>query len=261
MTTTPIRKSLLIIDDVEAERTLLSCYLQQQGYRLYHAHDGMDGIHKARLLVPDLILLDVDMPRCNGLDACKILSRDARTRAVPIIFLSAYATPEERVKGLLAGAVDYIGKPFDFDEVRLRMTVHLRQRPPAPPPHHAVTRPETAETTASATSHLDDILFHSARVHLISQLSNPPSVAELARLSGTNEKRLNAAFRHQAGTTVFGYLREERMKEARSLLHSTGYAVTEVAAHVGFGSCANFSTAFRARFGVTLGLQAASGGS
>lgn len=236
---------ILIVEDTETERTLISCYLQQQGYRLYHAHDGLDGIHKARLLVPDLILMDTDMPRCSGIDACKVLAQDERTRTVPIIFLSAYATPEQRIQGLLAGAADYIAKPFDFDEVRLRIAVHARPRPAS-----GTTR-VAAQDAAATAGHLDELLFHSARVHLLSQLADPPTITELARLAGTNEKRLNAAFRNQTGTTVFGYLREERMKEAHNLLRHTHYPVTDVAEHTGFSSCANFSTAFRARFGVT----------
>lgn len=244
----PIRKSILIIDDVEAERTLISSYLQQQGYRLYHAHDGLDGINKARLLVPDLVLMDADMPRCSGFDACKILTQDAATYSVPIIFVSAYADAAQRVQGLLAGAVDYISKPFDFDEVRLRVSVHLERRP-AKAPVHATPPPDTPEP--GVTSHLNSILFHSARVHLLSRLAEPPDMAELAHLTGTNSKRLNTAFRHYAGVTVFEYLREERMKEARQMLHSTEHSISDIATRLGFSSCANFSTAFRTRFGAS----------
>lgn len=252
----PARKNILVVEDVEAERTLISTYLRQQGYRLFHAHDGLDGIHKARLLIPDLILMDVDMPRCNGYDACKILTQDIRTRAVPIIFLSAHSAPEQRVEGLLAGGVDFISKPFNFDEVRLRLAVHLN-RPPIQDasPNGDSLRDSVSEEDgvnengAHVASSLDTILFYSARVHLLSALSVTPDMAELAHLVGTNSKRLNAAFRNHVGATVFEYLREERMKEARQLLRNTGYSVGEIARRVGFSSGANFSTAFSARFG------------
>lgn len=241
-------KRVLVIDDAEAERMLISTYLQTQGCRLYHAQNGEDGIQKARLLGPDLILMDAEMPRCDGFAACRVLSEDPATAHVPIIFLSAYAEPEQRVRGLLAGAVDYIGKPFDFDEVRLRLSVHLRQRPEptAPPPVHG--DPGAGE---SHDANLHGLLFQGARVHLLKSLREPPGVHELAELIGTNAKRLNEAFRHCAGVTISEYLREERMKEASRLLRHTDASITEIAESIGFGSGANFSTAFKTRFGLT----------
>lgn len=254
----PASKSILVVEDVEAERTLISAYLRQQGYRLFHAHDGLDGVHKARLLVPDLILMDVDMPVCNGYDACRILSQDIKTRSVPVIFLSAYSAPEQRVEGLLVGGVDFISKPFNFDEVRLRLAIHLN-RPPVQGAECGEVALEDSAGVTGATSgegsevadaySVDTILFYSARVHLLSALSVTPDLAELAHLVGTNSKRLNAAFRNCVGVTVFEYLREERMKEARRLLQNTQYSIGEIASRIGFSSGANFSTAFSARFG------------
>lgn len=200
--------------------------------------------------MPDLILMDADMPGCSGYHACKILTRDARTQDVPIIFLSAHAAPEQRVEGLLAGAVDYIAKPFDFDEVRLRLTVHLQGRAePAAPAEMAANSSGEAPPAATSAQNLDSVLFYSARVHLLRMLDGAPGIDDLARRVGTNSKRLNTAFRNHAGVTVFEYLREERMKEAQRLLRNTGQSVSDIAAHVGFSCCANFSTAFRTRFG------------
>lgn len=249
-------KRILVIEDEEAERVLISLYLQQQGCRLYHAHDGIDGINKAKLVLPDLILLDVDMPRCHGYAACRVLSEDPGTRHIPVIFLSAFADAEHRIQGLMAGAVDFVGKPFNFDEIRLRLAVHLRHTSAAgslqsPPP---VLGDEMSCATAShdeGPSFLHQILFQSARVHLIKELAQTPELKELASLVGTNTKRLNEAFRHCAGTTVFEYLREERMKEARRLLQNTAFPVSEIAALVGYKSSANFATAFKDRFGVS----------
>lgn len=249
-------KRILVIDDVEAERMLISTYLQQYGCRLYHAHDGVDGINKARLLAPDLILMDVDMPQCDGYTACKALKGEPATSDVPVIFLSAYATPEKRVEGLLAGGVDYIGKPFDFDEVKLRLCIHLNSREQAARDHRpeetatAMAQPEPDRAESSETS-LYRVLFHSARVHLLRSLDDAPGIQELARLAGTNSKRLNAAFKHCVGMTVFEYLREERMKEASQLLRNTRLSISEIAGRVGFSSSANFATAFKERYGMT----------
>lgn len=241
-------KRVLVIDDSQLERELISTYLQQQGCRLYQAHDGIDGIHKARLIIPDLILMDADMPRCDGYAACKVLTQDPTTAQVPIIFLSAFSAPEQRVQGLVSGAVDYIGKPFDFDEVRLRSCIHMRCSSAAEPGKDRV--PERVDAASGAAS-LDSILFYSARIHLLKSLAETPGIQELASQVGTNSKRLNMAFRTCVGMTVFEYLREERMKEAQQLLRNTSRPISDIACSVGFSSNANFSTAFKERFGAT----------
>lgn len=234
---------ILVVEDVEAERALITTFLHQQGCRVYHAHDGMDGVHKARLIVPDLILMDMDMPEYNGLVATKAISQAPATTHIPIIFLSAFATPEDKVQGLLAGAVDYIGKPFNFDEVKLRLAIHLR----SPGPRATTAPPVEQEDTNT----FDSVIFHSARVHLLKSLDRSPGLQELAELLGTNTKRLNASFKAYSGLTVYEYLREERMKEARELLVSSDVSISDVADRVGFSSSANFSTAFRERFDVS----------
>lgn len=241
-------KSILVIDDAEAERTLISTYLQQHGSRVYQAHDGIDGFHKARLRVPDLILMDLDMPRCDGYTACKMLRDDPLVGDVPVIFLSAFADPNQRVQGLLAGAVDFIAKPFDFDEVRLRVALHLSRRPE---PKREPANEHPPDDRDSETTHLHKLLFHGARVHLLNDLAEPPGLQELAERVGTNTKRLNQAFRHCADMTVFEYLREQRMNEARQLLSQTNQSITDIAGSVGFTSSANFATAFKERFGTT----------
>lgn len=247
------RVRILIVDDNDAERMLIAVFLQQQGSRIYLAEDGLDGVEKARMVKPDLILMDTRMPGCDGLNACRLLKSDETTRDIPVIFLSAYSTTDDRIKGLRCGAADYIGKPFDFDEVRLRLTVHLQNR--APLPQIAAPR----ETTAPPP--LDALLFQAARVHLLKSLADAPDLETLARLVGTNRRRLSAAFKACAGVSVFDYLREERMSEARTLLLNTKETIESIGLQLGFSSGANFSTAFRERFGITpTGFRQIEGG-
>lgn len=246
-------KRILIVDDEEAERALLAAYLKQHHCILYHAENGLDGVNKARAIRPDLILLDAQMPVCNGFDACKVIVSDPETRDIPVIFLSALNWPEQRIRGLLAGAVDYIDKPYDFNEVKLRLAIHLRGRKPVisdSAPSIQAKAP-SLDSGADAPSTLQNILFHSARIHLLRSLASPPPMAELEKLTGTNSKHLNRAFKLCAGTTVYEYLREERMKEARVLLQQTSLPIQEIADQTGFSSGANFATAFRERFGVS----------
>lgn len=236
---------ILVIDDNADDRRLQSHYLQAQGYRLYMAENGRDGVEKARIVLPDLILMDIFMPVCDGLAACRLLKADPRTSIIPLIFLTAAAQPDERVQGLMAGAVDYITKPFNFDEVRLRVSIHLQawRQPPQPWPED---RPVLGEV-----SNVDTMVFRAALRILHSNLAEPPDLAGLARAVGTNARRLNDAFRSCSGATVFDYLREVRMEEARKLLRETSLAVQVIAQDLGYGNAANFATAFRDRFGIT----------
>jgi DNA-binding response OmpR family regulator len=225
---------------------LLVDFLQQRGCRIYIARDGQDGVRKAQSVRPDLILMDIRMPVCDGMTACRLLKANPVTRAIPLIFLTSAALPHERVAGLSAGAVDYVTKPFDFEEVRLRLCVHLKPSVPATTDH----RTDDEEVNA-ASSTLDVILYRATRKLLLERLAETPSLTELAAAVGTNARRLNAAFRQCVGVTVFDFLREQRMKEARRLLSETSLEVQAIARELGYGGTANFSTAFRERFGLS----------
>lgn len=235
---------ILIVEDADLDRMLLETYLRKQGCQVHLARNGQEGIKKAQLLQPDIILMDVRMPVCDGLSACRQLKGDTRTRDIPVIFISGAVMPDERVEGLLAGAVDYVTKPFNFEEVRIRLSLHLRTRK-----SHGSTEP-TLQPAASA-SNLDIILFQSARQQLLGNLAAVPNLERLAQQLRTNPKRLNEAFRNCVGATVFSYLREERMRQACALLVDTPLEVQTIALELGFTSGANFATAFKERFGLT----------
>ncbi|WP_186024098.1 response regulator transcription factor [Burkholderia gladioli] len=238
---------VLIVDDNREDRMLLMDFLSQQRCRVYLASDGRDGYGKAQAVLPDLILMDITMPVCDGLTACHLLKADPATRAIPLIFLSAAGMPHERVAGLAAGAVDYVTKPFNFEEVRLRLGIHLRGKLVRQTADE--TEVEVALGTRSGANTLDVALFRAARKLLLIRLDDTPVLVRLARAVGTNAHRLNLAFRRCVGMTVFDFLREERMKEARRLLSETALDVQTIASSLGYGTRSNFSTAFRKHFG------------
>lgn len=254
-TSTASSARILLVDDCEEDRQLLGNLLRRQGYRLYIATDGRDGIEKARYVLPDLILMDIRMPGCDGIAACRLLKADPGTAQIPVIFLTAAGLPEERVRGLSEGAVDYIAKPYHFDEVRLRVAIHLASAPghgPAPAEATASVRParEPAGNNHPRSS-VDHCVFRAAQRLLMVNLAATPELADLARAVGTNTRHLNDAFRRFAGVTALTYLREARMKEAGRLLRETGLDVQTIAMDLGYGNPANFSTAFRERFGMS----------
>ncbi|VEB41060.1 Bacillibactin transport regulator [Chromobacterium violaceum] len=116
------------------------------------------------------------------------------------------------------------------------------------PPEPKQVEPEDGNEESNA-GRLDGVLYRSARKLLLAALDATPELAGLAQAVGTNTRRLNQAFRRCAGMTVFDFLREARMKEARRLLVETDLPVQSIALATGYGNPANFSTAFKERFG------------
>ena len=116
--------TVLIIEDDTRIANWVKVYLERAGFSAEVAHDGESGLALARSLTPDLIILDLMLPRLDGVDLCNILRRESD---VPIIMLTAREAPAERVIGLDSGADDYIVKPFDPEEVIARAEAVLRR--------------------------------------------------------------------------------------------------------------------------------------
>ena len=119
---------ILLVDDNPTNLQVLYQTLDGQGYRLLAARSGKDAIAIAERAAPDLILLDVMMPDLDGFETCARLKADDRTRDCAIIFLSALTEAREKVRGLDLGAVDFVNKPFQAEEVLARVRTHLTIR-------------------------------------------------------------------------------------------------------------------------------------
>ena len=120
------RPTILVADDEAINRALIQRRLEREGYRVLTARDGREAVRLAREALPDLVILDVMMPGMDGLDACRLIKEDDRTRDIPVIFLSARDETEMKVSGLGLGADDYISKPFEAAELVARVHVRIR---------------------------------------------------------------------------------------------------------------------------------------
>jgi DNA-binding response OmpR family regulator len=118
---------LLIIEDDFDLAEMLETYFATQHYEVFHAETGEKGIELARSKYPQVILLDVMMPDIDGYEACRRLRQTSLTRYIPIIFLTQRDERANKVKGLELGADDYVTKPFDVDELRLRIQSVIRR--------------------------------------------------------------------------------------------------------------------------------------
>jgi DNA-binding NtrC family response regulator len=119
---------ILLVDDNATNLQVLYQSLEGHGYRLLAAKSGKDALAIAERAAPDLILLDVMMPDLDGFETCTRLKGDSRTRDAAVIFLSALTDPADKVRGLELGAVDFINKPFQAEEVLARVRTHLTIR-------------------------------------------------------------------------------------------------------------------------------------
>lgn len=119
---------IFIIDDNPANLKVLNDLLKQCGFKVLIARSGESGLQKVPTVQPDLILLDVLMPGMDGFETCRQLKALPQTRDIPIIFITALADTTDKVKGLSLGAVDYITKPFQQEEVLARIELHLNLR-------------------------------------------------------------------------------------------------------------------------------------
>lgn len=118
--------NILIVEDEPGIYNFLKEGLEEEGYHITIAVDGMQGLEKFSLSKPDLVLLDWMLPKMHGIDVCKELRK--HDKETPILFLTAKDTVKETIDGLRAGANDYIKKPFSFEELLERIKIHFRDK-------------------------------------------------------------------------------------------------------------------------------------
>ncbi|HEX5337082.1 MAG TPA: PAS domain S-box protein [Gallionella sp.] len=121
-------RTILLIDDSPVNLGVVVHNLEAIGYDVLVALDGEEALERIELARPDLILLDVMMPGIDGFEVCRRLKAQAHTRDIPVIFMTSLSSIDDKVQGFEAGAVDYVTKPLQFDEVRVRVGTHLKLR-------------------------------------------------------------------------------------------------------------------------------------
>lgn len=240
------RADILLIDDSITDLRLLMEFLSLRALRVSVATQGQKGYEQAVVLQPGLILLDVRMPDVDGYAVCRLLKANPRTVDIPVIFLTAATDRDERLTGFALGAVDYITKPFDPEEVLARVGVHLRladrrSREPRQPPGAEGPGEQTQVTR-------DAVLVKGAQRILFDLIQEPPTLDDLARMVGSNRRRLNEAFQALCGQPVYGWFREERLRRAHDLLMNSDTSVSVIADSLGYSTPANFTKAFRERY-------------
>ena len=164
--------TVLIIEDDTRIANWVKVYFERAGYSAEIAHDGETGLDMARDLAPELVILDLMLPRLDGVELCRILRRESE---VPIIMVTAREAQADRILGLDSGADDYIVKPFDPSEVIARAQAVLRRVKGKV--QQVLTRGNITlnETTQSVTVGGDPVVLSQAQIALLSTLMRHPN--------------------------------------------------------------------------------------
>jgi putative two-component system response regulator len=188
--------SILIVDDAPENLRLLAAVLKHGGLIPRPVTSGRLAIEAAVADPPDLVLLDVRMPEMSGLDVCRWFKQDERLRSIPIIFLSGLQGADDKVEAFRVGAVDYVSKPFDEQEVLVRIKMHLRLR-------------RLHVDLVSHTLQLERRIAEQVKVVTASQLATIFALAKVA------EARDDDTGQHIERVQTFARVLAERMREMR----------------------------------------------
>ena len=234
---------ILIVEDDQAVRLTLQELLILQNYKVETASNGLEGFNKAKRIKPDLIISDIMMPKQDGYELLNQLRQHPELELTPVIFLTAKAMLESRLKGLEYGADGYVTKPFHPKELTLRVNHLIQQRKKIL--QAALQQPEKVLVESQEERFLKQL-----RQSIEQHMGNPNlSIGDLAFELAVSISTLQKRLKKINGMAVSQYLREYRLKRARDLIH-LGYGnLSEIARKTGFRSLSYFSTSFKEFFG------------
>ncbi len=246
---------ILIIEDNLAVAQYIAGSLNRQ-YQLKFAENGREGIQKALEIIPDFIISDVMMPQKNGFEVCQTLKTDERTSHIPIILLTAKADTESRMSGLQQGADAYLTKPFNAEElqIRIQQMIRLRQRLQTKYQRLAPAEQKGSlkNTSSDAPNSLEDAFLQKLQTVIEEHLLDPElDVSLLCKKMAMSRTQLHRKLTALTNTSTTHFIRLVRYEKAKELLRQTDSNITEVAYQVGFSDPAYFSRMFKKEVGIT----------
>lgn len=243
------RPLLLIIEDNLDVLTYIEYCLKDQ-YLIETAKNGAAGIEKALKIVPDIIISDVMMPKKDGFEVTQALKKNIKTSHIPIILLTAKATQQSKLKGLKHGADAYLMKPFDKEEltIRLEKLIELRKRLQTYYSKGDFLKQKSFSKIKDTENAFLQQLQETINKHLTSDDFSVPQLAQIMQMSQVQVYRKLKAL---TGKTPTQYIRILRMKRAMKLLNSTELNISEIAYNLGFSDPNYFTRTFQKVYGKT----------
>lgn len=240
--------ALIVEDNPDVVHYIGSCL--RDTYHLLVAIDGQEGIEKALELIPDIIVSDIMMPVKDGFELCETLKNDARTSHIPIILLTAKADFESRLQGLTRGADAYLAKPFDKDELLIRIAKLIEQR-------EVLRKRYTSGAFPLSPSSDPDVQIEDAFITKVNQVlidnveKEDFGIDDLSAAIHLGRTQLHSKLKALTGKSTGLYIRAVRIAESVRFLENPDYNISEVAYAVGFSDPKYFARTFKQEFGMT----------
>lgn len=247
---------LLIVEDNDDMRSYIKSYLVNS-YQILEASNGKEGAEIAIEQLPDLIVSDLMMPIMDGNEMTQQLKNDERTSHIPIILLTAKSSSASKLEGLETGADDFLTKPFDAEEllVRIKNLIEGRRKLRALLSQHIGDVAQTRiikDSSGKAMSKLDQQFLEKAKNLIDEHMANPDfSVEMLAQEMAMSRVQLHRKLKSLTDNSASDLMRNLRLKRAAELLKEGELNVTQVSYEVGISSLSYFAKAFKEQYGVT----------
>jgi len=239
---------LLIVEDNTDVIDYLKALLNND-YHIETALNGKRGVQQALAVVPDIIISDVMMPVMDGFEMLKTIKMDFRTSHIPIILLTAKVDTPSKLEGLEIGADAYIAKPFNKDELFIRIKSLIQLRKKLQDRYGTRYQPKPS---IDKTLQIEDAFMKRVLYVLEKNISNESfGVSHLCYALSMSRTQLYRKFKALSNKTVLAYFRSMRLQKAKELLCAQNLNVTQVAFEVGFKDLSHFSYSFKQEYGIS----------
>lgn len=238
---------VLVVEDHAELRAHIGDTLRDD-YQVIEAIDGEDGLNKAVEAIPDLIITDLMMPNKDGIELSKGVRADVRTDHIPMILLTARADQDSKLEGLRTGVDDYLTKPFETEELKIRVQNLIAQR--------NRLRERFSSTIKLAPANVsivppDEVFIKKAMAIVEENMANVDfTVEQFQREIGMSRMQLHRKLKALTNHSTSGFIRMLRLQHAAELLTVNGIQVAEAAYRSGFSSLSYFTQCFKEKFGV-----------
>lgn len=233
---------LLIVEDHKEVREFLKSVWKNR-YCVFEAENGKTGIEKALKSVPDLIISDVRMPVCDGIELCDTLKADERTSHIPIILLTAGVGEEQELRAFRSGADDFVAKPFNLKILQTRVENLIKNRRAL---RNRYSQELVLQAKDIAVTPTDEIVLNRIQKVLDEHLSNSEFNAEsFSRQVGMSRMQLHRKLQAYTGLSTTEFIRSQRLKQAAHILKTSDATINEVAYSVGFNTPSYFIKCFK----------------
>ena len=237
---------VLIVEDNLDLRNYISSKLRSD-YKILLAKNGQEGWEMAQALIPDLIISDVMMPKMSGMELCKKIKQDEKTNHIPLILLTAKTDEGERLKGLALQADDYLTKPFNAQELSLRVRnlIRMRQKLQKRFSEKVIIQPKDIATTSQEEKFLESLM----EIMENQAFKESFTVEELGQALAMSRSQIQRKLKALTNQTPNQFIRRYRLERAKQLLEQDAILIADIAFEVGFASAAYFSKCFQDEFG------------